>query len=168
MNLNYFWNFQPHETLLTPWPWCCQWSYSSHDSEIYFYMTNNEVFGLWKCATHHSKNKNKRQRWSDSCPVVGCWLSKHIEALWHLICRSSCCLTGPGRLPVLMHCPITKIAVCRVREQRRGRGRPHTRPLTALNIAENVCCCSLDPKSHDRDWMSRLHSAERQTGQIWS
>lgn len=32
---------------------------------------------------------------------------------------SSCCLRGPVRLPVLMHCSITKIPVCRVRERRR-------------------------------------------------
>lgn len=101
---------------------------------------------------------------SGSRPAVCRWLSKQKDALWHLICPSSRCVRGPGRLPVLMHCSITKIPVCRVGEARRGRGRLHTRPLTALNIAGKRLLQPPGPHiTWQRAWMSRPHSAERQT-----
>lgn len=79
------------------------------------------IFRLFLLLFYHRGSMLK----SEMRCVVG-WVSR-TTALWHLICSSSCCLRGSVRLPVLMHCSITKVPVWGVGEERRG--------LTA----ENVC-----------------------------
>lgn len=133
---------------------------------------SNDAFRLstLDCIIHHVGCQNTGPWWlwlaAGISPAFRRWLTELNEALWHLICASSCCLRGPVRLPVLMHCSITKISVCRVREERRGRGRG--RPPTAENMAEKRLLQRPEPHvTWQRGWMSKPHSAERQTGRMW-